>query len=213
MEMLVVTLASLLAGFIDSIVGGGGLVLVPALFAVFPGAPPATLLGTNKAASVWGTAAAAAQFSRRVQLRWHALLPAAGLGFVGSMAGAWAVTVFPGDFLRRALPFILLAVLAYTLVRKDMGKHHVPRFVGRHETLAAGAVGLMIGAYDGFREKTIMAERFGAEPPWLDAYGATSVSEFFAVACEAYFVNRPNFARDFPEMLRIFDEFFLPKRA
>ena len=150
MEMLVVTLASLLAGFIDSIVGGGGLVLVPALFAVFPGAPPATLLGTNKAASVWGTAAAAAQFSRRVQLRWHALLPAAGLGFVGSMAGAWAVTVFPGDFLRRALPFILLAVLAYTLVRKDMGKHHVPRFVGRHETLAAGAVGLMIGAYDGF---------------------------------------------------------------
>ena len=51
-------LASLLAGFVDAIVGGGGLVMVPALFAAFPGAPPATLLGTNKAASVWGTAMA-----------------------------------------------------------------------------------------------------------------------------------------------------------
>ena len=52
MEMLVVTVASLLGGFVDSIVGGGGLLLVPALFATFPGAPPATLLGTNKSASI-----------------------------------------------------------------------------------------------------------------------------------------------------------------
>ena len=114
MEMLVVTGASLLAGFVDSIVGGGGLILVPALFAVFPGAPPATLLGTNKSASIWGTAAAAAQFSQRVQMRWGALWPAAVLGFVGSMLGAWGVTMFPGGFLRRALPVILLGVLLYT---------------------------------------------------------------------------------------------------
>ena len=52
------TAASLLAGFVDAIVGGGGLILVPALFAAFPGAPPATLLGTNKSASIWGTAEA-----------------------------------------------------------------------------------------------------------------------------------------------------------
>ena len=144
MEMLVVTGASLLAGFVDSIVGGGG--LVPALFAVFPGAPPATLLGANKSASIWGTAAAAAQFSQRVQMRWGALWPAAVLGFVGAMAGAWGVTVFPGDFLRRALP----AVLLYTLARKDMGRLHAPRFTGHAETLAACAIGLSIGLYDGF---------------------------------------------------------------
>ncbi len=75
MEMLVVALASLLAGFVDSIVGGGGLVLVPALFATFPNAHPATLFGTNKGASVWGTAMATMQYSKRVQMRWHALLP------------------------------------------------------------------------------------------------------------------------------------------
>ncbi|PIF76191.1 hypothetical protein CLU95_3351 [Variovorax sp. 54] len=150
MEMLVVTGASLLAGFIDAIVGGGGLILVPALFAVFPGAPPATLLGTNKSASIWGTAASAAQFSQRVQMRWSAMWPAALLGFGGSMVGAWTVTVFPGDFLRRALPVILLGVLIYTLARKDMGRLHAPRFSGRAETLAASTIGLTIGFYDGF---------------------------------------------------------------
>ncbi len=150
MDMLVITCASLLAGFVDSIVGGGGLILLPALFAVFPGAPPATMIGTNKSASIWGTGAAAAQFAQRVRIRWRTLLPAAAVGFAGAFAGAWAVTVFPGEFLRRALPFVLGAVLAYTLARKDMGRHHVPRFAGRHETLAACAIALAIGAYDGF---------------------------------------------------------------
>ena len=76
MELLIVSLASLLAGFVDSIVGGGGLILVPALFAAFPTAHPATLFGTNKGASVWGTAIATWQYSRRVQMRWAR--PAAG---------------------------------------------------------------------------------------------------------------------------------------
>jgi Mlc titration factor MtfA (ptsG expression regulator) len=66
-------------------------------------------------------------------------------------------------------------------------------------------------AYDAFREQVIVAERFGGEPTWLDPYGATSLSEFFAVACEAYFVNRAHFGRDFPEVLVRFDEFFLPQ--
>lgn len=87
-------------------------------------------------------------------------------------------------------------------------------FAGKRNAREARAAWMSVlkPAYDDFREKTILAERFGAEPPWLDAYGATSISEFFAVACEAYFVNRPNFSRDFPEVLEIFDEFFLPKR-
>ena len=150
MELIIVTLASLLAGFVDSIVGGGGLVLVPALFAVFPNTHPATLFGINKSASVWGTATAAWQYSRRVEMRWAALLPAAAAGFTGSFAGAWLVTVIPADGLRKLLPFILAAVLAYTLARKDMGRVHAPRFAGRTETLAAGVIGLLIGFYDGF---------------------------------------------------------------
>ena len=150
MELFIVSLASLLAGFVDSIVGGGGLILVPALFATFPGAPPATLLGTNKGASVWGTAFATWQYSRRVEMRWASLLPAAGAGFVASFAGAWLVTVVSADFLRKLLPLVLLAVLIYTVYKKDLGQTHAPRFSGTQEVWMAVAIGALIGFYDGF---------------------------------------------------------------
>jgi uncharacterized membrane protein YfcA len=150
MELLLVSLASLLAGFVDAIVGGGGLILVPALFAVFPTTAPATLFGTNKSASVWGTAFAARQFSRRVDMHWPSLLPAACAGLVGGFAGAWAVTVLPSEFLRKLLPIVLVCVLAYTLVRKDLGREHAPRLSGNAQTFAACAIGLVLGFYDGF---------------------------------------------------------------
>lgn len=150
MELLIVSFASLLAGFVDSIVGGGGLILVPALFAVFPTTHPATLFGVNKGASVWGTAVATVQYARRVDMRWAALLPAALAGFAGSFAGAWLVTVISPDFLRKVLPFVLLAVLFYTLARKELGRTHAPRFSGRAETWAACTIGVLLGFYDGF---------------------------------------------------------------
>ncbi len=150
MEIILVTLASMLAGFVDAVVGGGGLILVPALFAVFPQAPPATLFGVNKSASIWGTAMASWQYSKRVTLTWHSLLPATVAGFIGAFAGAWTLTKIAPDFLRIALPFILAAVLIYTLARKDMGRVHAPRFARKHELMAASSIGLVIGFYDGF---------------------------------------------------------------
>ena len=150
MDLLIVTAASLLAGLVDSIVGGGGLILIPALFATYPGAAPATLFGTNKSASVWGTSIATVQYSRRVQMRWAVLGPAAGAALVGSFLGAWAVTLIDPGFLRRALPLILLAVLLYTLARKDLGRTHAPRHTRGRETLLACLIGAVIGWYDGF---------------------------------------------------------------
>jgi len=150
MELFVVSLASLLAGLVDSIVGGGGLILLPALFATFPQAPPATLFGTNKSASIWGTAFATAQYSRKVVLPWRSLLPAAGAGLLGSVAGAWAVTLVDPSLFRKALPLLLTALLGYTLVRKDLGREHAPRHTGRREAVVASGIGLVIGFYDGF---------------------------------------------------------------
>ena len=148
--MLLLALASLLAGFVDSIVGGGGLILLPAMFAIFPNAQPASLFGLNKSASVWGTSIAAIQYSRRVSMNWHALLPAALTGLVGSFVGAWAVTLLSADFLRKLLPGVLLAVLVYTLMKKDLGRHHAPRLAPSAERLAACTLGAVIGFYDGF---------------------------------------------------------------
>ena len=150
MEWIVVTLASLLAGFVDAVVGGGGLILVPALFSAFPSAAPATLLGTNKSASVWGTLFSARQYSRRVQFRWGAIAPAIVASFSCSLLGAWAVTQVSADFLRKLLPLILVALLVYTLAKKQLGQHHAPRFEGRQEAWVAVLIGIGIGFYDGF---------------------------------------------------------------
>ena len=150
MDWILISLASALAGFVDAIVGGGGLILVPAMFAAFPTTTPATLFGTNKSAAVWGTAISAWQFSRRVQITWATLLPAIGTTLVGAFLGAWAVTEISPNFLRKLLPFILLGVLLYTLAKKELGRDHTPHLAGRAEMLTASAIGLLIGFYDGF---------------------------------------------------------------
>ncbi len=85
-----------------------------------------------------------------MQLRWAALAPAVLAAFGGSFAGAWWVTLIDPGFLRRALPFVLAAVLVYTLARKELGRHHAPMLARRHEAAAAALIGLVIGFYDGF---------------------------------------------------------------
>lgn len=150
MEWIVITLASALAGMVDAIVGGGGLILLPALFAVFPGAAPATLFGTNKSAAIWGTAVASWQYSRRVAVRWPALLPGVAAAFVGAFAGAWSVTLIDPSFLRKLLPGILLVLFLYTLAKKELGRTHAPLFSGRAEQVRTALIGLVIGFYDGF---------------------------------------------------------------
>ncbi|HET9822603.1 MAG TPA: TSUP family transporter [Burkholderiaceae bacterium] len=149
-ELLLIALAAGLAGFVDAIVGGGGLVLVPAMFAVYPQAPPATLLGTNKGGAVWGTAWASVQYARRVVLPRHALAWAVPAALGGSFVGAWAVTLVSADGLKRALPFVLAGVLAYTLARKDLGRHHAPRYGGCGEAAIAASLAAVVGFYDGF---------------------------------------------------------------
>jgi len=144
------TLAAALAGFLDAIVGGGGLILVPALFSAFPGAAPATLFGTNKGAAVWGTAWATQQYARRVTMNWRTLGPAAGAALTGGFLGAWAVTQVPGQGLRRVLPFVLLVVFVYTLAKKDLGHTHAPHLGAGAERAAAGVIGAVLGFYDGF---------------------------------------------------------------
>ena len=150
MEWLIATLASFAAGLVDAIVGGGGLILIPALFATFPDTSPATLFGTNKSAAVWGTGMSAWQYAQRVRLRWAVLLPAFVCALLGSLLGAWTVTQVDPGFLRRLLPLVLLGVLVYTLRRKDLGTESRNLHTQHVETLLMGIIALVIGFYDGF---------------------------------------------------------------
>ena len=142
-------LASASAGLVDAIVGGGGLIMVPSLFGLFPQAVPATLLGTNKAASVWGTGWSAWQYAQRVRLPSARLWGAMAAALGGALLGAWLATRVPAAQFRLALPGVLVGVWAYTLWRKDMGHTHAPHLSPRAEALTATGLGGLIGFYDG----------------------------------------------------------------
>ena len=153
MDTVFITLTSALAGFIDASVGGGGLVLVPALFAIYPNVSPATLLGTNKSASVWGTLFAAWRFQQQMPLQWRALRVGALCALLGACAGAYTLTLLSPQLMRQALPLLLLAVLIYTLKNRQMGQAHLPRYSGRAQMWAMGGCGAVMGFYDGFLDQ------------------------------------------------------------
>ncbi|RCS57035.1 sulfite exporter TauE/SafE family protein [Parvibium lacunae] len=142
--------ASFFAGLVDAVVGGGGLILIPALFSLFPHTHPATLFGTNKVGSICGTTSAVWRYARSVSIEWAPTLPAVIAAFVFSFVGAWMVTVFPPDQLRKALPFVLAAVALYTFYKKQLGVTHAPRLAGWRQITMGLALGGVVGFYDGF---------------------------------------------------------------
>ena len=138
-----------LAGAIDAIVGGGGLVLVPGLLLVLPSQSPATLLGTNKAVAIFGTSMAAVNFGRRIPPTRKFAGPMVVAGLVGSMLGAFVATLIPASAFKPVVLIALAGVWIYTLCRKDFGEldQHNPH--GRTARLVALGGGFGIGFYDG----------------------------------------------------------------
>ena len=148
--LVVLACAAVFAGFIDSVVGGGGLIQIPALFSTLPKEIPATLFGTNKISSVFGTANAAWRYARRVEMPWATTLPAALAAFACSYLGAMAVAWLPRDLLRPMILIMLIGAAAYTFWRKDFGALHRPQHAGAREFIYALILGGVIGFYDGF---------------------------------------------------------------
>ena len=115
--LLMLGVGAFFAGFVDAVVGGGGLIQIPALFSAYPGTLPATLFGTNKIASVVGTSSAAIQYARRVTIPWRIALPGAVAALIGSWFGARAVAHLPSEFLRPLILGLLIVVAVYTFLK------------------------------------------------------------------------------------------------
>ena len=142
--------AGFFAGLVDAMVGGGGLIQVPALVALFPFAAPASIMGTSKFAGVFGTAAAFLQYARRIELPKRALLIASLTAGAGAVTGAWLLTKISRAQFDLLLPILLTGIFIYTLVRKDLGQTHAPRLQGGKLDAASAGTGATLGLYDGF---------------------------------------------------------------
>lgn len=149
-DLALLCAAAFAAGLIDAVVGGGGLIQIPALFNVLPQSQPATLFGTNKLASIFGTGSAALRYARRIDVPWRAVLPAAVAAFVLSYCGAMTVVLLPREWLRPLVLLLLVIVTIYTYLRKDLGAVDQRRRHGPRDMLLGLFFGGIIGFYDGF---------------------------------------------------------------
>ncbi|HMM95650.1 TSUP family transporter [Phycicoccus sp.] len=142
-------LAGFLAGWVDAVVGGGGLVQLPALLLGLPGATPAQVLATNKFGSVWGTATASVTYYRRVRPDLRTALPMAAVAYVGAIGGALLGLHIPKSLFNPVILVMLVVVGAYTLLKPSVGELTRLRWSGARHTTAAVLTGFVIGVYDG----------------------------------------------------------------
>ncbi len=142
--------AAFVAGLIDSVVGGGGLVQLPSLFIAFPQSHAALLLGTNRISSFFGTATAMLRYARETAIPWHTMLPTAAVAATTSLIGAWSVTQVSNVAFKPLVLVILVLVTIYTLRNKNLGQIHAPRLSKGRQQLAGVLIGALLGFYDGF---------------------------------------------------------------
>ena len=147
--LVFLALAGLGAGWIDAVVGGGGLIQLPALVVGLPGASPVQILATNKLGSVCGTTASSATYYRRVKPDPRTFVPLMVFAFAGAVGGAFVASLIPKAAFNPIILVVLILVGAYILLRPTIGVETELRFVGHHHTIAAVVAGAVIGFYDG----------------------------------------------------------------
>lgn len=144
--LLMVT--GLAAGFIDAVVGGGGLLQLPVTLMI-PGLSPVQALATNKMGSVFGTATSAVTFYRRVRPDLRTALPMAAVAALAAGGGAAVAAALPESVFTPIIVLALIAVLVFTVARPSMGQLTELRHAGAHHYARAVALGALIGFYDG----------------------------------------------------------------
>ncbi|MGH3361998.1 MAG: TSUP family transporter [Nocardioides sp.] len=147
--LALLALAALAAGFVDAVVGGGGLIQLPALLLGLPGATPVEILATNKVSSFCGTTVSSATYYRRVRPDPRTFLPLMALAFVGSALGAVVAFFIPASAFDPIVLVVLVVVGVYVLLKPRLGEVTVLRFAGHRHTVAAMLTGFAVGFYDG----------------------------------------------------------------
>jgi uncharacterized protein len=149
-QIILLCIAAFCAGFIDSIVGGGGLVQLPASLVILNSFPVVTVVGSLKPPAFCGTLSAAIQYMRRVEIKWQLMTVACTIAFFAAYAGSETLTHVSNSFMKPVLLVILTAILIYTYTRKNFGQHEEKEHSSKTELLYTCIISLVIGFYDGF---------------------------------------------------------------
>lgn len=139
-----------LAGFVDAIVGGGGLIQTPAGIVLLPYLPVSTIIGTLKIPAFSGTSFAAYQYLKKVDMNWKLLAWMMLLATSSAFAGSALLNYVHNDFMKPLLLVVLCIIALYTFLKKDFGQHTEKNHSAKRETWYAILIATGIGFYDGF---------------------------------------------------------------
>ena len=148
--ILLLVFASALAGWIDAVVGGGGLIQLPALLLV-PGMTPIQAVATNKIGSICGTTVSATTYLTKVKVDKSVTVPGAIFALIGAVMGALVASQIPEKAFTPIILVVLIGVGIFTLAKPSLGAEARLRFSGRprmHHGVS-WLIGLLVGMYDG----------------------------------------------------------------
>jgi uncharacterized membrane protein YfcA len=148
--LLLLCLAAFAAGFIDAIVGGGGLIQTPVGLILLPSLPVATVIGTLKVPAFSGTSFAAFQYLKKVDLNWKLLGIMMLLAFPSAFLGSTLLTYVSNDFMKPLLLVVLSFLVIYTYAKKNFGQQIEKNISSQRQLLNAVAISFVVGLYDGF---------------------------------------------------------------
>lgn len=149
-HILLLCVAAFAAGFVDAIVGGGGLIQLPAALVLLPAVPVVNIIGSLKIPAFSGTAFAAWQYSKRIDINWKVVGVICTVAFFSSFAGSELLTIVRNDFMKPILLFVLTIVALYTFLKKDFGQHEEKEHSTTRQLSLAVLISVIIGFYDGF---------------------------------------------------------------
>lgn len=148
--IVLLCIASFVAGFIDAVVGGGGLIQTPAALILMPSQSVATIIGTLKIPALSGTSVATYQYLKKATVKWKLFAIMAIVSFVFAYLGSSLLNVMKSDFMKPLLFVILVLLMIYTYLKKDFGQFQVDKLTQKQIYIYAILICVFIGFYDGF---------------------------------------------------------------
>ena len=148
--LIILCIAAFFAGFVDAIVGGGGLIQTPVALILLPNLAVSTLIGSLKIPAFSGTAFAARQYLKKVQMNWKLLSIMAVIAFCAAFLGSNLLTKVHNDFMKPLLLLVLTLIAIYTFTKKNFGQHQAKNLSNKKQVVLAVFMSICIGFYDGF---------------------------------------------------------------
>lgn len=143
-------IAAFFAGFVDAIVGGGGLIQTPVALILLPNLAVSSVIGSLKVPAFSGTSFAARQYLKKVEMNWKLLFIMALIAFLAAFLGSNLLTKVSNDFMKPFLLIILTGIAIYTFSKKNFGQHQVKEYSQNKTIVLAIMISICIGFYDGF---------------------------------------------------------------